>query len=206
MRRPPRGLSAEERALWQHVAESVRAIARNRASAIETTEAATKPPPPAPPAPAAPPRAARAPAPPPPSAPARPAAPPELSPESRPGGVDNARWQALARGSLRPERRLDLHHQRAAHAHALVERFIPDSVAEGCRCVEIVTGRGAGAEGGVLRRELPHWLNAPALRRHILAIVHAPGGAAGPNTGALRLLLRRAGGKGQDDKNRGRKR
>jgi DNA-nicking Smr family endonuclease len=39
----------------------------------------------------------------------------------------------------------------------------------------------------VLRRELPHWLNAPELRGRILAAAH-PHAA---NTGAVHLLLRR---------------
>ena len=43
------------------------------------------------------------------------------------------------------------------------------------------------SEGGVLRRELPHWLNAPDLRRILLAAAH-PHAA---NTGAVHLMLRR---------------
>jgi DNA-nicking Smr family endonuclease len=39
----------------------------------------------------------------------------------------------------------------------------------------------------VLRRELPHWLNAPDMRRMLLAAAH-PHAA---NTGAVHLMLRR---------------
>ena len=84
-------------------------------------------------------------------------------------------------------RRLDLHGHTAAAAHRALERFLQQAAAEGVRCVEIVTGRGAGPEGGVLRRELPHWLNAPSLRRLILGAAH-PHPA---NPGAVRVLLRR---------------
>jgi DNA-nicking Smr family endonuclease len=56
------------------------------------------------------------------------------------------------------------------------------------RCVEIITGIGTGEEGGVLRRELPHWLNLPRLRPLLLGAAH-PHPA---NPGATRLLLRRA--------------
>jgi DNA-nicking Smr family endonuclease len=55
------------------------------------------------------------------------------------------------------------------------------------RVVEIITGHGAGEAGGVLKREVPLWLNLPNLRPFIL-------GAAHPhirNTGAVRLLLRK---------------
>jgi len=53
--------------------------------------------------------------------------------------------------------------------------------------VEVITGRGAGEAGGVLRRELPHWLNLPSLRPLVLAAIH-PHPA---NPGAVRVLLRR---------------
>ncbi|WP_376097634.1 Smr/MutS family protein [Roseomonas sp. CCTCC AB2023176] len=101
-------------------------------------------------------------------------------------GLDERRWRDLRRGKTRPERRLDLHGRRAEEAHALVLRFVRDAHADGVRLVEIVTGKGSG-EGGVLRRELPHWLNLPTLRPLILGAVH-PGAE---NTGAVRVLLRR---------------
>jgi len=53
--------------------------------------------------------------------------------------------------------------------------------------VAVITGRGSSPEGGVLRRELPHWLNAPDIRRMLLAAAH-PHAA---NTGAVHLMLRR---------------
>jgi DNA-nicking Smr family endonuclease len=59
--------------------------------------------------------------------------------------------------------------------------------AENLRCVEIITGRGAGEQGGVIRRELPHWLNLPHLRPLILAASHPHA----KNLGSTRILLRR---------------
>ena len=47
---------------------------------------------------------------------------------------------------------------------------------------------GRGSEGGVLRRELPLWLNLPEIRPLVLAAAH-PHAA---NPGSVRLLLRRA--------------
>lgn len=102
------------------------------------------------------------------------------------GGLDAASWEKLRRGRMRPERKLDLHGRTAPAAFAAFERFIAEARAEGVRCVEVVTGRGAG-EGGVLRRELPHWLNLPHIRGGILAAAH-PHRA---NVGAVVLLLRR---------------
>ncbi|WP_408901653.1 Smr/MutS family protein [Paracraurococcus ruber] len=72
--------------------------------------------------------------------------------------------------------------------HAAVRRFLHQAQAEGLRCVAIVTGKGSmGQEMGVLRRELPHWLNAPDLRPLILGAAHYAAG----NPGAVVLLLRR---------------
>lgn len=111
----------------------------------------------------------------------------ELAVGVAPGGLDRKRWDQLRRGRLVPERTLDLHGRRAEEAHRAVTGFIAASWAEGRRCVAIVTGKGSGETGGVLRRELPHWLNAPGLRGMILALAH-PHSA---NTGAVHVLLRR---------------
>lgn len=104
-----------------------------------------------------------------------------------PGGVDRATWQRFRGGKLAAARTLDLHGRTAQRAfHALVA-FLHTAQAEGVRCVEVITGRGAGEAGGVLRRELPLWLNLPELRGLVLAAAH-PHPA---NPGSVRILLRR---------------
>lgn len=118
---------------------------------------------------------------------AAPQPPPGLTIGVAPGGLDRKRWNELRRGRTRPERTLDLHGHRAEDAHEAVRRFVLGAQAEGLRCVAIVTGKGTGETGGVLRRELPHWLNDAPLRGVILAIAH-PHRA---NPGAVHLLLRR---------------
>jgi DNA-nicking Smr family endonuclease len=121
--------------------------------------------------------------------------PPRLRTQSKPvevtvggpaAGLDSASWERLRRGRMRPQRVLDLHGRTVQAAFAAFERFIGAARADGIRCVEIVTGRGAG-EGGALRRELPLWLNLPQMRGAILAATH-PHRA---NLGAVVLLLRR---------------
>lgn len=119
----------------------------------------------------------------------KPAAPPRPVPPlaigHHPPGVDNTRWNGLAKGAMRPERRLDLHGMTAAAAHDRLRSFIDHAHADGLRVIEVVTGTGGGS--GVIFREFPHWLNAPALRGKVLAAAH-PHRA---NAGAVRLLLRR---------------
>jgi DNA-nicking Smr family endonuclease len=100
----------------------------------------------------------------------------------RPGGVDSATWQRFRTGRLPAARVLDLHGHTAQHAFNSLAAFVRVARAEGLRCIEVVTG-----QGGVLRRELPLWLNLPEFRGVVLGAAH-PHAA---NPGAVRLLLRR---------------
>jgi DNA-nicking Smr family endonuclease len=174
-----RGLTEADRALWQ--AYTARTAVRplpGRAAAPAPT--------PTPSVVAQP--AVAATAPPPPPVPPRP--PAELRVGVSPGGLDARRWRDLRRGRTRPERVLDLHGRRAQEAHGALRRFLAEAHADGVRCVAVVTGKGSTPEGGVLRRELPHWLNAPDLRPLLLGAAH-PHAA---NPGAVHLLLRRRRG------------
>ncbi len=106
-----------------------------------------------------------------------------------PGGIDTGTWERFRGGKLSSVRKLDLHGQTAQRAfHALVS-FLRTAHADRVRCVEVVTGRGSGETGGVIRREFPMWLNLPEIRPLVLAAAH-PHAA---NPGSVRLLLRRVG-------------
>lgn len=174
-RRKLRGLSDADRALWRaYAAEIVPLPGR------ELPPDAAAAPLPAPTI-AATPAAVAAPA------PAIRWAPPDIAVNTPPSGLDDRRWRDLRRGRIAPERTIDLHGRRAQDAHAAVHAFLASAYADGLRCVAVITGRGSSTEGGVLRRELPHWLNAPDLRRIILGAAH-PHRA---NTGSVHVLLRR---------------
>lgn len=111
-----------------------------------------------------------------------------LSVGLQPGGLDNSSWNRFRSGKLVAQRTLDLHGRTAQRAFHALQHFLHVAHADQVRCVEIITGRGAGEGGGVLRRELPMWLNLPELRRLVLAASH-PHAA---NPGSVRVLLRRA--------------
>ena len=178
-----RGLTEADRALWQAY------TARTAVQPLPGRAIAPAQPSPTPGSPAAAPQApvAAQPA----ASPAQPPRPPaELRVGAAPGGLDARRWRDLRRGRTRPERVLDLHGRRVHEAHGALRRFLADAHADGVRCVAVVTGKGSTAEGGVLRRELPHWLNAPELRPLLLGAAH-PHAA---NPGAVHLLLRRRRG------------
>ena len=106
----------------------------------------------------------------------------------QPGGLDSASWNRFRSGKLTPQRTLDLHGRTAQRAFHALHAFLHAAYTEGVRCVEIITGRGTGESGGVLRRELPLWLNLPSLRPIVLAATHPHA----LNQGAVRVLLRRA--------------
>jgi DNA-nicking Smr family endonuclease len=181
-RSDPRRLSDKERAEWLSFTQALGAKplrASGPAGAIETLPVPTA---------AATPASASTPAPLPALSP-RPRTKPRLAELTVGGptaGLDSASWERLRRGRMRPQRVLDLHGRTVQAAFGAFEHFIMAARADGIRCVEIVTGRGAG-EGGALRRELPLWLNLPQMRGAILAATH-PHRA---NVGAVVLLLRR---------------
>lgn len=143
----------------------------------------------APPVPAPPPLIVTTPTPSPPAKLRRVAGPVALAVGVNPGGLDAASWNRLRGGKLAPMRTLDLHGRTAQRAFAALHAFIEAAHADRVRVVEVITGRGPG-DSGVLRRELPMWLNLPALRPLVLAASH-PHAA---NVGSVRLLLRRPRG------------
>ena len=104
-----------------------------------------------------------------------------------PGGLDKASWNKFRTGKIATMRTLDLHGRTAQRAFHALQAFLHAAHADHVRCVEVITGRGAGETGGVLRRELPLWLNLPALRPLVLAATH-PHAA---NPGSVRIMLRR---------------
>ncbi|MBV9777783.1 MAG: Smr/MutS family protein [Acetobacteraceae bacterium] len=108
---------------------------------------------------------------------------------AHPPGLDSATWQRFRTGRMPPARRLDLHGHTTQRAFHALSHFLKVAHAEHARCVEVITGHG-GPGGGVIRHELPHWLDRPDLRPLILAVAYPT-----PfNQGAVRLLLRRVRG------------
>ena len=168
-----RALSDGDREAWAAYARHVAAFAGRSLPAL--TPAAAVPPAPVPPPP------------PPVIRTSGPAAPSFVTVGEQPGGVDNSTWSRLRTGKLAVGRTLDLHGRTAQHAFHALQAFLLRAHADRVRCVEVITGRGSGEAGGVIRRELPLWLNLPPLRPLVLAVTH-PHAA---NVGSVRLLLRK---------------
>jgi DNA-nicking Smr family endonuclease len=105
----------------------------------------------------------------------------------QPSGLDKSTWNRFRTGKLEVARTLDLHGMTAQRAHTALTAFLRAAHADQVRVVEVVTGRGSGETGGVIRRELPLWLNLPDIRPMILGASHPHP----QNPGSVRLILRR---------------
>ena len=184
--RRPRHLSPEERALWDHVTRQAEPLHRRRDPAPE---------PPAPSAPA--------------STPAPAPVPrfrvgervdhrrdhdllPSLAEDMgrAPVRMDAKTHGKMKKGRLVPEARIDLHGMTLAEAHPALIAFILTAHAQGRRLVLVITGKGRLRDDlapmpvrqGVLRHQVPHWLNLPPMSALILQITpahvtHGGGGA-----------------------------
>ena len=100
-------------------------------------------------------------------------------------GIDSSTKRRLFRGEVPINRRLDLHGLTAARAQGRLENFIQQSAYDGCRCVLVITGKGAG----ILQGHVPGWLKSPPLSPVVLALAQARPADGG--AGAFYVLLRR---------------
>ncbi|MBS1104320.1 Smr/MutS family protein [Gluconobacter sp. Dm-62] len=112
--------------------------------------------------------------------------PAELSVGVRAPGLDDTSWKRLSRGQMKVDARLDLHGYVVQEAFERLYDFMQRARVRNWRCVEVVTGLGSGETSGLIRRELPLWLQRGDLRSMVLAVVH-PHAA---NHGSVRILLK----------------
>ena len=179
MTRKKRPLSEDEHALWTVVTRSIKPLRRRKTDAPEEIAP-----------PVLPPRKSAKAAKPvllPAQPPAR-AAPPPLAPLGR------RLKQKIGRGSEPIEARIDLHGMTQASAHSALLHFLHRAQRDGVRVALVITGKGkAGAdphaERGVLKRQVPLWLESPELRPLILGFEAASIGHGG--AGALYVRMRR---------------
>lgn len=174
-RRPANRPTADEEALFRAAMSDAKPIERR------TPAQADPPPPPKPPRrKAAPPRAEIP----------KPGAPKPVLEAGKAADLDRRTMDRLRKGRMRPEGRIDLHGMTADRALDALNAFLADAQSGGKRCVLVITGKGSMKEGGgVIRRELPAWLNAPANRARVLGFAGAQPADGGG--GAFYVLLKR---------------
>ena len=179
-----RVLSEEDRELWELVAKQVKPLRKHRATKLHAAPRAE----PAPAAhvakPALSPRPLAATAAPRPSKPAM----PPLAP------LGKRERTKLSRGRSEIEARLDLHGMTQMRAHRALTGFLHRAHHDGLTFVLVITGKGrtigAESERGVLRRQVPLWLNLPEFRSLVVGFEEAHIGHGGE--GALYVRIRRA--------------
>jgi DNA-nicking Smr family endonuclease len=121
--------------------------------------------------------------------PAAKASPPPLAP------IGRREKSRLAKGRHAIDARLDLHGMTQARAHQRLIAFLRQAHGDGCTFVLVITGKGkvsttSEGERGVLRRQVPLWLDLPDLRSLVVGFEQAHIGHGGE--GALYVRLRRA--------------
>jgi DNA-nicking Smr family endonuclease len=179
--RRKRGLSEEDRALWESVAKQVKPLRKRRASkpSVVVADAESKPTP----KPMTSPKALTTPRT---VAPAKPS-PPPLAP------IGRRERSHLLRGRKEIDARLDLHGMTQARAHRALFGFLQRAHHDGLTFVLVITGKGkmgSESERGVLRRQVPQWLGLPEFRSLVVGFEEAHIGHGGE--GALYVRVRRA--------------
>jgi DNA-nicking Smr family endonuclease len=172
-----RGLSEEERTLWESVAGQVEPLRKKPRVAKHATSPASEP-------------AAKQ--------GASPRAPGSVK-VSKPGGpplvpLGRRERAKLSRGRSEIDAMLDLHGMTQTRAHRALLGFLQRAHREGLTFVLIITGkgnaRGTKSEGGVLRRQVPQWLSLPEFRPLVVGFDEAHIGHGGE--GALYVRVRRS--------------
>lgn len=196
----PKGLSDEDKALWDTVARSITPLeAPQRRKAVPSP---AEPPPPAarPGSAKRPPRPRAAPASTAIQPPKRPSQPPESQQD---GHFDQKLMRKLSRRRTTPDSVLDLHGLRQTDAHRRLLAFLRTAQARGDRLVAVITGKGRGPAGsaagwdedrrGVLRQAVPQWLRLPEFRPYVVGHRVSPRLQGGE--GAIYVQIRRKEGR-----------
>jgi DNA-nicking Smr family endonuclease len=180
--RRKRGLSEEERTLWESVAKQVKPLRKRHRpakppAALPEAETKVAPKPVASPRHVAPPRIVAPPKP----------EPPPLAP------IGRRERSHLSRGRKEIDARLDLHGMTQTRAHRALFGFLQRAHHDGLTFVLVITGKGkmgAESERGVLRRQVPQWLSLPEFRSLVVGFEEAHIGHGGE--GALYVRVRRS--------------
>ena len=198
-----RAVTPDEAALWDHATRALAPV-KVKPRVTETAPAAPAKSPGSDPATRtagkSPPKAAPRP---PPAAPRPPPSPPLAD-------FDRRQARRISSGKVEIEARIDLHGMRQSDAHVRLRAFLLDAHARGLKTVLVITGKGgeqpkddymAEAFGqqrrGVLRRNVPVWLDEPELRAVVVG--YTPAGVRHGGEGALYVQLRRSARRGDGD-------
>lgn len=104
--------------------------------------------------------------------------------------VNRAMAKQIKSGKYPVDMKLDLHGMTQHQAHLALVNAVENAYAQGKRCLLVITGKGKFSQGGgVLKRQLPSWLNQANLRPYILMINEATQADGG--SGAFYVMIRK---------------
>lgn len=166
-----KGLSDDDRLLWRIIAQTVRPLRKPDFSEVSVSPVVLPPTPMTPSALIA--QTALGPV--------------KNKPKDR--SLDRRTRERFIQGKMPIEARIDLHGMTGPVARQQVISFIIAGHRAGCRCVLVITGKGAPEGGGVLQQSLPHWLEDPEIAHMVLA--HSPAQPRDGGHGAFYVLIRR---------------
>jgi DNA-nicking Smr family endonuclease len=180
--RRKRGLSEEERALWESVAKQTKPLRKRPRAAKPPADALV----------ADSPLAVK------PGTMPRRVAPAAIASAQKPptpplAPIGRRERSQLSRGRKEIEARLDLHGMTQTRAHHALSGFLQRAHRDGLTFVLVITGKGkmgAESERGVLRRQVPQWLSLPEFRSLVVGFEEAHIGHGGE--GALYVRIRRS--------------
>ncbi|MDR3326019.1 MAG: Smr/MutS family protein [Rhodospirillaceae bacterium] len=104
-------------------------------------------------------------------------------------GLDKSTASRFINGLIDIDATIDLHGLTIPMAHTALFQFIINSIDFGRRCLLVITGKGNHERSGVLKIEVPKWLDESNLRSKILAFTLAKSKHGG--SGAFYVLLKR---------------
>ncbi|QZH75749.1 MAG: Smr/MutS family protein [Erythrobacter sp.] len=188
----PRGLSPEEKALWDRLAKTVKPLRKEKPKPLEVTVAPTvAPSQKVPPKFVKPVKQPRVPLP-------QPAAGSPPRPKYNQTGLDSHWERRLARDTTQPDFTLDLHGHTLDSAWHRLDSGLVQAKAMGARVVLVVTGKprpvaaaDRGEKRGAIRAKFLDWLAAGPHASDIAAVRPAPRRHGGE--GALYLVLKKRG-------------
>ena len=171
-KRRNRGLSTEDRALWEKVVEN---IAPRKAAMPPATIADLDIPEPRPlptPKPLKPIAQGLKP---------KPASAAMQRPPTAPHNMDKNSFNRLKKGKIAVEGKIDLHGMTLAQAHPALIGFVREAHVSGKRLLLVITGKGKTRRDdgimperqGILRLQIPHWLTMPPLAPMVLQVTEA---------------------------------
>ena len=103
--------------------------------------------------------------------------------------MDKKTGQRFKSGAMQIDARLDLHGYTLDKAFEVLKNFIHNQSRQNARCLLVITGKGGLLGRGVLKAEMPAWINSAEIRSLVLSYAMAQPKNGGD--GAFYILLKR---------------